>query len=185
MHTCKCMLHTKTIYDISFFCSRLELLQHNVANTSWSLFWILRGRNMMTSTTNLTLSIGMRGRRTSLVPTATQNPVLPQVTDYRLPNYTACNHRLSDFLPQTLTSWWPAFNLWATAIKTALKCKLYSITIFGLQITQKISALIKGCYWKLLDLIKQKRAPVMPGVFTHILLKHSIPCLWRKLKGKE
>lgn len=110
---------------------------------------------MTKSTTNLILSIDMRGIRTSRILTTPRNPVLPQVTDYRLPNYTACNHCLSDFCPQTLTFWWPAFTFWATAINTALKCKLHSVTIFGLMDTQEISALIKGCYWKLLNLIKQ------------------------------
>ncbi len=116
---------------------------------------MLRGRNMMKSTTNLILSIDMRGIRISRILTTPRSPVLPQVTDYRLFNYTACNHCLSDFCPQTLTFWWPAFTFWAMAINTALNYKLHSVTIFGLQDTQKISALIKGCYWKLLNLIKQ------------------------------
>lgn len=116
---------------------------------------MLQGRNMAKSTTNLILSIDMRGRRTSCIMTPTQSPVLPQVTDYRLPNYTACNHCLSDFHPQALNFWWPAFTFWAIAINTVLKWKLYPVTIFGLQDTQNISALNKGCYWKLLKLIKQ------------------------------
>lgn len=116
---------------------------------------MLRGRNMTKSTTNLIFFIDMRGIRTSRKLTTTQSPVLPQVTDYRLSNHTASNRCLSNFFPQTLTCWWPTFTFWATGINTALKCKLHSVTIFGLQDTQEISTLIKGCYWKLLNLIKQ------------------------------
>lgn len=49
--------------------------------------------------------------------------------------------------------------------KLCLKWKLYSITIFRLHVTQKISALIKGCCWKLLILIKLQHCLVFLLVF--------------------
>lgn len=57
---------------------------------------MLQGRNMMKNTINLISSIDMSGIKTSRILKATLSPVLPQVTDHRLPNYAAFNHCLSD-----------------------------------------------------------------------------------------
>lgn len=113
---------------------------------------MLRGRNMTKSTTNFILSTDMRGRTPPRIPSTTQSPVLPQVTDCRLTNYTACNHCLSDFHAQTPHSWWAAFTCWAMAINTAWNVN--DTQSRSLQDAQKISASIKGCYSNFLGLIK-------------------------------
>lgn len=63
-------------------------------------------------------------------------------------DFTAYNHRLSDFRPAH-TFFSPLFAFRAAEINVALKCKLQPVTIAGSRDPAEISALIEACFCKL------------------------------------
>lgn len=92
----RCWWIPRTMIDTSVVFFRLEHLQHNMVNTSWSLFCLLMEISMKRHTTNPTWCIDRR-EGTSQVQ---MSPMLPQVTDC-LTMLPACNRRLSDFSATT------------------------------------------------------------------------------------
>lgn len=89
---------------------------------------------------------------------------------------TSPNHSLSGVkVPpptHTLTSLWPALQLVATAVKTALTANYPQPRSLAAGLARRFEPWLTGVIG-ILDLIKQKCVPASPGVFTHVFWEHS------------